>query len=65
MEGCLRLFWSSQDDLLEKSSNQSKWSAAAYQIGNTSSCVITEVKQCLTRLLLAWQAIQVLTEYRC
>ena len=39
--------------------------AAAYQLGNTSSGTITEVKQCWARLVLGWEAVQVLPECCC
>ena len=34
-----------------------------YQLGNTSSRMLTEVKQCGTRLLQGWETVQVLSEY--
>ena len=39
--------------------------AAAYQLGNTSSCTITEVKQRWARLVLGWVTVQVLPECCC
>ena len=39
--------------------------AAAYQLGNTSSCTITEVKQCWTLLVLGWKTVQMLPECCC
>ena len=38
------------------------WGAAAYQLGNTSSRKITEVKQRWARLVLGWATVQVLPE---
>ena len=39
--------------------------AAAYQLGNTSSRTITEVKQRWARLVLGWATVQVLPECCC
>ena len=39
--------------------------AAAYQLGNTSSRTITEVKQRWARLVLGWVTVQVLPECCC
>ena len=39
--------------------------AAAYQLGNTSSCTIPEVKQRGARLVLGWKTVQVLPECCC
>ena len=39
--------------------------AAAYQLGNTSSRMITEVKQRWARLVLGWVTVQVLPECCC
>ena len=38
---------------------------AAYQLGNTSSCTIIEVKQGWAWLVLGWQTVQVLSECCC
>ena len=42
--------------------NKYKKGAAAYQLGNTSSRTITEVKQRWARLVLGWETVQVLPE---
>ena len=34
--------------------------AAAYQVGNTSSCTINKVKQGRDRIVLGWETVQVL-----
>ena len=39
--------------------------ADAYQLGNISSRTITEVKQRQARLVLGWEAVQVLPEFCC
>ena len=39
--------------------------ATAYQLGNTSSRTITEVKQLCARLVLGWETVQVLPECCC
>ena len=37
---------------------------AVYQLGNTSSRMITEGKQCQARLVLGWETpVQVMSEY--
>ena len=42
-----------------------KTGATTYQLGNTSSRTITEVKQHWTRLVLEWETVQVLPECCC
>ena len=42
-----------------------KLGAVAYQLGNTSSRTITEVKQRWARLVLGWDTVQVLPECCC
>ena len=42
-----------------------KQGAAAYQLGNTSSRTITEVKQRWARLVLGWDTVQVLPKCCC
>ena len=39
--------------------------AAAYQLGNTSSRMITEVNQCYARLVLGWDTVHVQPECCC
>ena len=39
--------------------------AAPYQLGNTSSRTITEVKQRCAQLVLGWETVQVLSECCC
>ena len=39
--------------------------AAAYQLGNTNSHTISEVKQRWAQLVLGWETVQVLPECCC
>ena len=51
--------------LIETCDIRSQVGTAAYQLGNTSSRTITEVKQRWARLVLGWATVQVLPECCC
>ena len=59
----VQLFWLHHSLISEKCHINK--GAAAYQLGNTSSRTITEVKQRWARLVLGWDTVQVLPECCC